>query len=147
MEDIRKETRKELSPTHCDFCSCSWQTDEDPDLIEPTLSPASEGDSPQTNWIQADVTSLTNFSRLTHDQQSRFRGVAQMYKVLKSQSDLSVEVLQEASNELKQFYSMKDSMRIDKDDILEVRYAENGRDHWRFICPEGTRKTVIWQTL
>ena len=86
------------------------------------------------------------FNRLTHDQQSGFGAVAQMYKVEKTQSDLSAESLQEASSELKQLYSMKDLMRIDKDGILEVRYAENGRDRWRIVCPEGTRRTVIWQT-
>ena len=128
MRDIREETKGGISPTHCDFCSCSWQTDEDSDPIGPSSTPSYEGDSPQTDWIQADVTALTNFSRLTHDQQSGFGAVAQMYKVIKSRSDLSTEVLQEASNELKQLYSMRDLMRIDKDGILEIRYAENGRD-------------------
>ena len=90
--------------------------------------------------------SLTNFNRLKHDQQTGFRAVAQMYKLLETQSDLSFESLQEASSELKQLYDMRNSMRIDKDGILEVKYAENGRDRWRIICPEGTRKTVIWQT-
>ena len=54
MEDIWEETRKEPPQAHCDFCSCSWQTDEHSDPTELPQSPTTESDLPQTNWIQAD---------------------------------------------------------------------------------------------
>ena len=146
MEESEKEEEQVMSPTRRDFCSCSWQTDGELNHAELLWRSRLEPEQVETKWIQADVMSLTNFNRLKHDQQFGSGAVAQMYKVLKSWSELSYESLQEASSELKQLYSMKDSMRVDQDGILEVNYAENRRDRWRVICPEGTRKTMIWQT-
>ena len=46
---------------------------------------------------------------------------------------MSTEALQKASSNLKQLYSMRDSIRLDADDILEVKYIENGRDRWHIV--------------
>ena len=129
MEDIRKEERRGATQTQYDFCS--WQTDEDPELTE--LPSASKPEHEETGWNHTDVMALTSFNRLVYDQKSGSGPVAQMYQVIKSKSDLSTEAIQEASSELKQLYSMRDSMKIDKDGVFEVRYAENGRDCWRFL--------------
>ena len=39
-----------------------------------------------------------------------------------------------ASLELKQWYKMRDALRIDKDGILEVRFVENEQEKLRIVC-------------
>ena len=79
MEDITTEKKDKTSPTGCGFCLCSWQTDGDADSAELTLPLKPKGDPLKTLWVQANVMTLTSFNRLTHDQQSGFGAVAQMY--------------------------------------------------------------------
>ena len=96
MGEIREEVKEAEGQTHCDFCSCSWQTDENPNGREEL--PDLRDELPETDWVEADVTALTSFHRLTHDQQSGFGAVTQMYRLIKDQSELSIEALHEASS-------------------------------------------------
>ena len=64
-EELEGETKRETSPVHCGFCSCSWQTDEDVDTKGPSSQLELGCEQEGTNWIQADVMSLTNLSSLS----------------------------------------------------------------------------------
>ena len=79
------------------------------------------------DWYLDDLAVVTKVLDLKQEQSQGLGVVAQIYQMIKTQVDIAPEMVQRGGHELQQLYRMKDSMRINKDGILEVRFVEKER--------------------
>ena len=109
--------------THCDFCSCNWETDKEPNQRSQAtftgINDTHENYFPlERKQSHFNVMALTSLGQQAQDQRFGSRGVAKICEVVKEQTDLNAKTIQRASTDLKKLYSMKRAMRIDDDRVL-----------------------------
>ena len=83
---------------------------------------------------------------LPREQQTGESAVSKMYQVVRDNADLAEEELQTGDSELRMLYQRRNSLRINREGVLELRLNIQEKVRWCAVCPRSLRGTVIWET-
>ena len=85
-------------------------------------------------------------AQLAKEQAEGNGAVAIMHQAVRTGQEVPKEQIEAGGLELKKLNQRRASMRISKEEVLQIQLALNAKPRWVAVCPEQNRQTLIWQT-
>ena len=129
-------------------CTVETQPQHQMKVVKDLPSPMASRSQPNpVEQVQPVFTRQKQSTRDLLEMQAEIPGtIAEIYQVVKNQTEMTREQVQMRSREFQTLYNQRDAMTLSGEGILEIALSINHRTKKVLVCPQAMRHKIVWDT-